>query len=302
MPFETIIRQLIALPRAEQLDAARAALATHGGPVPEVWNSAFGPQSLFDAWCRTSVARAVHAAVWEAVQPVLRPGFVLIEVGGGDGSTWRGRFSDADRGTIVVVDPVAAAADRVREAVPEGIEVESMPVSVADAALPAADAVVCSLTLHHVAGRDAADRAAHGLTGVGKLEILQAFRASLAPRGGLGVLVEADVDCDLDLAPGDPALADHIFDSYVRRCARSICDDIDRADASPELVERWRGLLRHWFLGQLAVADAPIAARDVYELTVPRWLDLLEAAQLDVVDHGYTDALPLFHRYVLRPR
>ncbi len=71
-------------------------------------------------------------------------------------------------------------------------------------------------------------------------------------------------------------------------------------DVGTDLVGRWRALLRHWFLGQLAVADAPAAERDVYELTVPRWLEVLEAAGAEVLAHDFVDDLPLFHRYLFR--
>jgi len=299
MPIEDDLDALLALPETRQVDAARALLAKAPAPLPEVWNSTFGPSSLFDAWCRTSVAGRVHGAIRDAVLPRLMPGYVLVEVGGGDGSTWRGHLPDVP-GTLVVVDPVPEVHERVRAATPAHVEVVAIPSPVQEAALPEADVVVCSLTLHHVAGRDRAERAAHGLTGDGKREVLEAFRRALSPRGGLGVLVEADVDCELDLPPGDPQLADHIFDSYVRRCARSIVADVRERDVDDDLRGRWRALLRHWFLGQLVVADAPVAERDVYELTVPRWLEVLEAAGAEVVAHGFVDELPLFHRYLFR--
>ncbi len=301
--IEAKVERLLTLPRGRQVDAARAFLATHSDPLPEAWNTTFGPRSLFDAWCRTSVARKVHGGVWEAVSPRLRDGFVLVEVGGGDGSTWRGRL-DGRRGTLVVVDPVAEVHERVREVVPATVDVVAIQAPVQEAALPAADVVVCSLTLHHVAGRDADERRAQGLDGPGKREVLQAFGRALAPRDGLGVLVEADVDCELDLPPGHPALADHIFDSYVRRCARSIVEDVRvrGPGEDPDLVGRWRALLRHWFVGQLAVVDVPVAERDVYELTVPRWLQVLDAAGLEVTDHRFVDELPLFHRYLFAAR
>ena len=68
--------------------------------------------------------------------------------------------------------------------------------------------------------------------------------------------------------------------------------------ASDDLVARWRALLRHWFLGQLAAGQLPLDQRDVYELSVPRWLDLFQRAQLNVTDHRFVGATRLFHRYV----
>ena len=299
MAIEHDLAQLLALPREQQLPAALALLARPTEPMPEAWNRRFGPDTLFAAWCRTSVCRAAHQAVRADLIGVLaRPGFRVVDVGGGDGSLWRGLLRPEHRGEIVVVDPIVETHDQVRAAAPDGVRVHGIPARVEDATLPEADAIVCSLTLHHVAGRDAAERARHGLSGPGKREVLQAFARSLRPRGGVGILVEADVDCELDLPVGDPTLRDNLLDSYVRRCARSIVDDIHTGPA--ELVPRWRGLLQHWFLGQLAVADLPLAERDVYELTVPRWLDLLQSAGLTVEAHRFTDPLPLFHMYRFR--
>jgi hypothetical protein len=301
MHIDDMLRGLLQLPADQQVNAAREFLSANPAGIPEEWNSAFGPRSLFDAWCKTSVAQAVHRGVREAIAPALRDDFVLIEVGGGDGSTWRGAFQAGQRGTIHVVDPVSEAAARVREVVPESIQVVAHVASVQDATLPDADGVVCSLTLHHVAGRDASQRAAYGMTGPGKTEVLERFGDALRAKRGLGVLVEADVDCDLEFPPGDPLLTDHIFDSYVRRCARSILEDLQSRQAPAELQARWRGLLRHWFLGQIAVADLPREQRDVYELTVPNWMALLHHAGLNVREHAFTDDLPLFHRYIFTP-
>jgi len=300
LPIEDHIERLLLLPRSEQLAASRRLLADRTAPLPEAWNTTFGPHSLFDAWCRTTVARQVHQGIRDVVLPRLTPGFVLVEVGGGDGATWKGHLHVP--GTLVVVDPVPEVHERVRAAVPRFVDVVAIEAPVEEATLPDADVLVCSLTLHHVAGRDAAERAIHGLAGPGKREVLESFARCLAGRDGVGVLVEADVDCEVDLPPGDPALEDHIFDSYVRRCARSIVTDVrERGPAEDaDLVGRWRALLRHWFLGQLAVVDVPIAERDVYELTVPRWLALLAAAGLQVDSHDFVDGLPLFHRYVFR--
>ncbi len=302
LPIEDHIERLLQLPRAEQVPATRRLLADRSAPLPETWNTAFGPHSLFDAWCRTTVARRVHQGIRGVVLPHLTPGFVLVEVGGGDGATWKGHLEVP--GTLVVVDPVPEVHERVRAAVPPFVNVVAIETPVEEAELPDADMLVCSLTLHHVAGRDAAERAIHGLAGPGKREVLESFARCLAARDGVGVLMEADVDCEVDLAPGDPALEDHIFDSYVRRCARSIVADVRKRGPKedPDLLGRWRALLRHWFLGQLAVANLPVAERDVYELTVPRWLALLDNAGLHVSSHDFVDELPLFHRYVFRGR
>lgn len=290
------VRGLLELPREQQVRAARELIASLPPAAPEAWNSTFGPGSLFEAWTATSVATHTHRGLVQALQPFLEPGFVIVDVGGGDGSVWRRAFTDDSRGTLIVVDPVAEAVERVRNAVPAGVEVQGIVGFVQDVQLPPCDAIVCSMTLHHLAGADAADREAHGLTGVGKLEVLQAFGAALNP-GGRVFLVEADVDCDLDLPSGSEKLADNIFDSYVRRCGRSILVDLEHGPS--HLHARWEHLLRHWFLEQLAVADLPLEQRDVYELTVPRWKALIERSGLTLVEHQALDRCDLFQLYVL---
>jgi hypothetical protein len=294
--------------------AARALIATlPAGDHPEAWNSAFGPGSLFEAWTRTSIAQSVHGALAEEVRQITaQPGFVLIDVGGGNGSLWRRVFDGSESGTLIVIDTLREAVDAVASAVQTvkwadgaGVSVQRVVAPVQDvlADLPACDGLVCSMTLHHVAGADTADRALHGLSGVGKTEILAGFGEALRGRSGTGFLVEADVDCDLDLGPSDPVLADNIFDSYMRRCGRSILEDVRRAESDgtdDDVLPRWRGLLRYWFLEQLAVVDAPIADRDVYELTVPRWTALFEQAGLQLEDARGVDAHRLFHLYRFR--
>ena len=96
------------------------------------------------------------------------------------------------------------------------------------------DALVCSLCLHHVAGWDGGERREHGLEGPGKLEVLARFARWLSPAGGLGLLNEADVHCDLSLAPGTAALRNNLFESYVWRCARAVLADIRTRTAADD--------------------------------------------------------------------
>lgn len=296
--LEAILRR----PPGEHVGALSEYRAAFAPPdVPEAWNTAFGPGSLFDAWTQTPLMRGVYAANAAVLRPTLTtPGWTVIEVGGGDGALWREALLPDDRGTLVVVDPAEAPHDRVREAVPPGVVVVSVRSGIAEASLPEADAVVCSLTLHHVAGEDATRRARWGLPGPGKAEILTRMAEALRPRDGLVVLNEADVYCDLGLAPGDGLLADRIVDSYVRRCARALLDAIDRVD-DPALAARWWAIVRRWCVDQIEVVGAAPEARDVYELDVPRWLDVLDAAGLTVLTHRFTDRYNLFHQYVARP-
>lgn len=295
--IEDALRELLALPRSEQVTAAMALLDTLPDLHDEAWNSRFGPGSLFDAWSRTSIASGVHRRLAEHIRPVVeRDGFVVIEVGAGNGRTWDALWTGRERGTLVVVDPVEEALAQIT--VPDGVACERIVGRIEDVALPASDLIVCSMTLHHLAGRDAEERARHGLVGPGKREVLERFRTSIRPRGGRLLLVEADVDCEVHLPPGDPVLRDNLFDSYVRRCAHSILLDLER-DVDEGLRRAWRGLLQHWFLGQIRMADVPLAERDVYELTVPQWRDVLEAAGLDVQSEPFDDHR-LFHLHTAR--
>jgi hypothetical protein len=288
---------VLRLPRSEQPAAIRAALAD-APPLQEAWNSAFGEGSLFSAFTRTSVARGVHAANRAALSTIVRrPGFRIIEVGGGAGVLWQGLLDESSRGEILVVDPHPDGSDGVRAAAPAGVEVRHLVRGIEEADLPAADVIVLSLTLHHVAGADAVERARVGLAGSGKLEALRAARASIGTTGLL-LLNEADVHCDLELAPGDPLLAERLTDSYVRRFACSILEDI--ALGGPD-APRWEAIVWRWGLGQVpAATHATYAERDVYELDVPRWLALLDRAGLRVERRGFTDRWLLFHQYVVR--
>ncbi|MCA9489312.1 MAG: methyltransferase domain-containing protein, partial [Myxococcales bacterium] len=231
------LERLLAMQPERQVDEALDLLDRLPPVHDEAWNSRFGAGSLFDAWSRTSIARGVHAALAEAIRPVVqRPGFVAVEVGAGNGRTWSDAWRGGERGTVVAVDPVPEAIEQLAAVLPQGVELVRQHARVEDIDLPDADLVVCSMTLHHLAGRSAAERAQHGFTGPGKREVLERFGAALRARGGVGLLVEADVDCELHLAPGDPALRDNILDSYVRRCARSILDDLATRSPPPELA------------------------------------------------------------------
>jgi len=289
-----------------QIDACRELLA--GLPQPEVreaWNTAFGPGSLFEAWTSTTLATGVYAANVALLRELMdaRPDWRVIEVGAGNGALWRRLLKPEDQGEIVAIDPVPGALDELARHVPEDVRVDKRVARVeALGALPPADAVVCSLTLHHVAGRDAAERAAHGLTGPGKVEVLRAFGDAARARQGRVILCEADIHCEVDLPSGSHILRERLFDSYVRRSARAILDDLDQRQADADLQARWRHILRHWSLEQVAMAERPVAERDVYELDVGRWLEVLDRAGLQVSSYRPTDAFGLFWQYVAAPR
>ena len=283
---------ILALPRALQ-PAAAATLGTSLPAAQEAWNSSFADGTLFEAFSGSSVARGVYAANREVLRPLLGDGFRVVEIGGGNGRLWRGLLADGARGDIVVVDPHPDGALGVAAQVPKGVTVRHVCASAQDADLPAADVVIASLVLHHVAGTDRTHRELHGLVGDGKREIL----ARAAKAAATVVLNEADVYCDLDLPPGDPLLLERLCDSYVRRFAVSLAHDIDHAD-NPQLAARLTAIVRDWALGQLAIAGVPIVQRDVYERDVPSWLLLLDTAGLKVVSRRFTDPWMLFCQYV----
>lgn len=307
---------VLELPRCDQ-PAALAALRRDLPPVdePEAWNSRFGDGSLFDAWTRTGLVQGLHAANAAVIRdrlagragPAASDGFSAIEIGGGDGRLWARALPRDARGQLLVIDPAPDVRELVARQLPEGVQlrfqagrIEQLVESGFD--LPDADLVVCSLTLHHVAGRDAAERALHGLDGLGKAEVLAALRDALRPRAGLMILNEADVHCEVDLPPGDPILVERMLDSYVRRCAVAVLRDAaERDDASPDLRRRWEAVALHWCIEQLDLAHRPLAERDVYELDVPRWRDLLRRTDLSIVDEVFTDSVGLFRQYLLQP-
>lgn len=290
--------EILALPRGDQAAAIEALLAGLAPVVvEEAWNTAFGPGSLFEAWTRTTVASGVYAANAATLRPRLKHGFVVVEAGAGNGELWRRLLRPDDRGTLVAIDPSAQALEALAAALPPGVSLDARVGRVEDRLpLPEADAVVCSLTLHHLAGRDAAERARHGLEGPGKREVLAAMRDAVAGRGGVVVLSEADIHCEVDLASGSEVLRERLIDSYVRRCARSLLDDLHTGP--PELHDRWRHIARAWCLEQPRLAAVPVAQRDVYELDVGRWLEVLAAAGLRVDVARPTDRYGLFWQYV----
>ncbi|MFN7144852.1 MAG: methyltransferase domain-containing protein [Myxococcota bacterium] len=293
------VTALLALPRGDQPAAVRALRSALPAPADEPWNTAFGPDSLYAAFARSSVARGAHAANRAVLGPILDRPFVVVDVGGGSGAVWDGLLRPDHVGEIVVVDPHPDGAAGVRRHAPRGVTVRHLHTPVEAAVLPDADAIVASLVLHHVAGGDAADRARVGLSGPGKREVLASFRDAVRTRGGTVIVNEADVYCDLGLAPGDPLLAERLVDSYVRRFAVSLLHDLATRDEPDDVRVRWAAIVRDWALGQIAVADAAWADRDVYERDVVSWLALFAEAGLAVRSRQATDRWMLFHQYVL---
>lgn len=278
------VRAILALPRQRQPSAVQQLTQRLGAGEAEEWNTRFGEGSLFEAWTQTTVARGAY----EANRALLPRHGHVVEVGGGDGRLWS---SGGFEGELTLFDPVPEVHEVVRTRVPR-LRSRVEPVGVD---IPACDLLVCSMTLHHVAGRDEQERRRHGFSGPGKVEILRA----MGQAAGRVILNEANVHCELDLAPGDPVLRDNLLDSYVRRCGHALLDQIEAEPDSP-FVPRWRHILHRWCLDQLALAELPRADRDVYELDVRRWEECFDAAGLTRVSRRFTDDYGLFVQYVLQ--
>jgi hypothetical protein len=294
------LENLLRLPRAEQ--PAAAVELSEGidlGVPDEAWNSRFGEDSLFSAWTGSGLLSGLYAGNAAVLADHLKSGWRTVEVGGGDGRLWSLLPELPEGGELTLVDPMLSTHEQVRLQLSSRVGMASLQGRVEDVLpqLPQADAIVCSLTLHHVAGRCTQERESHGLAGPGKLEVLRAFKAALSERRGLLILNEADVHCDLGLLPGDPLLADRLMDSYVRRTAVTLAREIREGRGDPLRLGR---IIQRWCLAEVAMADAPVAERDVYELDVPRWLCLLEEAGFEVLQRGFSDSSMLFHRYVCR--
>ena len=100
--------------------------------VQEAWNTAFGEGSLFDAWTRSSVASAIYEANAASLRPLLdaRPGWRVLEVGGGDGRLWRSLLRADDVGELVVVDPAPEVGPLLRQRLPAGVRLRHLQARV----------------------------------------------------------------------------------------------------------------------------------------------------------------------------
>lgn len=298
--WQEALSTILLQPRAQQREQLRALLASVAEEAPEDWNTTFSPDSLYEAWGRLPLLQGLYAANRDILRSLLdsRSDWHIVEVGGGNGALWRGFPSPDARGTLTLIDPIVGSHTAVAAAIPAGVTLRSIVGKVEEAEIAEADAIVCSLTLHHVAGLDAEQRQAYGLSGIGKTEILRRFVAALKTRRGIGILNEADVYNEIDLPPGDPTLADHFIDVYVRRCAMAVADALQTVTTDTSLRQRWEAIVRHWCIEQVEQCAVPTALRDVYELDVARWLDLLRRAGASIHAHQYTDTWYLFHQYV----
>ena len=293
------LRQILVLPRIQQFEALKRLREVKEQEQVEEWNSAFGAESVYDAWTQLPFMQQLYTANRAILRPLLneRPHWHLVEVGGGNGALWRNFFSEQDRGTLTLIDPVPEVHAAIAAILPSGVELDSRIARVENVNLPQADALVCSLMLHHIAGQDARQRKNAGMDGNGKFEILQQLVAAVRLRRGLCLLNEADVYNEIDLVSGEPTLVEHFIDVYVRRAAIAVATALEQHSLPASLRQRWEIILLHWCLDQIDLAFAPLEQRDVYELDVSRWLEVLQRANAHVLQHRYTDEWYLFHQY-----
>lgn len=296
------LRQVIVLPRRHQFEALKRLRQAKEQEQVEEWNSAFGVESVYDAWTQLPFMQQLYSANRAVLRPLLdqRSHWHLVEIGGGNGALWRDFFHEQDRGTLTLVDPVPEVHAAVAAILSPGVELDSRIARVENVELPQADALVCSLMLHHVAGQDAQQRNRVGMEGSGKLEILRHFVEAVRSRHGLCLLNEADVYNEIDLESGEATLVEHFIDVYVRRAAMAVATALEQRSLPTSLRQRWEIILLHWCLDQIDLAFATLEQRDVYELDVSRWLSLLQRADGRVLQHGYTDEWYLFHQYIFR--
>ena len=292
--------ELTLLPRARQLEAVQELQKTFERSDYEQWNTAFGPESLYDAWTQLPFMQQLYECNRAVIQETLqgRSGWHVVEIGGGNGVLWEGLFNTQQAGTLTLVDPHTEAHTAVAQRLPSHVSFQSIVDTAEQVAIPDADVIVSSLTLHHVAGLDVAQRRAFGLDGDGKSEILRRCLSALRRRQGVGILNEADCYNEIDLAPSDPVLVDRFIDAYVRRCARAIAHAMGDSEIDSTQRQAWTLILKHWCLDQTQNAFVSREQRDVYELDAAHWLGLFAEIGAEGVTHRYTDDWNLFQQYL----
>jgi hypothetical protein len=297
--WQELLHHTIILPRAQQFGTIQQWRTERNEQQLEAWNSAFGPASLYEAWAQLPLMQGLYKSNRTVLRRVLdgRSSWHVVEIGGGNGALWQHFFSTQEQGTFTLIDPQPEVHAAVAARLPENITFHSIVAPVEQASIPEADALICSLTLHHIAGLDRAQRRSFGFTGDGKQEVLQRFVQALADRQGVGILNEADCYNEIDLPSRDPVLIEHFLDVYVRRAAMAVATALE-TEVDEGLRNRWEVILQHWCLDQIEHALVARAERDVYELDVVHWLTLLKQAGAQLQNHQYTDEWYLFQQYI----
>ena len=299
--WRQILSEIAALPRAKRREALARARESLPAEKTEEWNSSFSEDSLYEAWTTIEPMRELYKYNRRVIREFLdaRPGWHIVEIGGGNGALWRDFFRENERGSFTLIDPQESAREAVKSALPGSLKFRVLAGRVEEAEIPPADLIVCGLMLHHVAGLDSNQRKRYGLEGPGKLELLERFLSSVRPGRGICILNESDVYTEIDLAPDDPLLIDRLIDSYITRAAPAVAASLEEPGLDPELGRRLEAILIHWCIGQVETAGTSLRLeRDVFELDTPCWLRLLERAGARIISHRFTDDWNLFHQYV----
>jgi hypothetical protein len=188
--WSVMLDALCELPRARQYAALSEVRETDPRAYAEPWNTAFGPDSLYDAWTQLPFVHSIYRHNRVPIARILagRTAWSVVEIGGGNGALWDGLLAHLGPGPLTSIDPHHEAHEAVGRRLPSNVEFRSVVAKVGDSEIPASDVVVCSLTLHHHAGRDATQRAAFGMSGEGKEDILRRVVASVRDRRGVGIL------------------------------------------------------------------------------------------------------------------
>jgi hypothetical protein len=298
------LRAVLDLPRGKQLQALEQLVAA----LPqqerrEEWDQGSGPGSLNAAWAQSTLGRGLWQANAQRIRSLLeeRQNWRIVVLGEGSEFFWHGLFTPSDRGELHVIDPTGEAQRIIAPELPTEVHLHSVPLLLESAELPEADVLVCGRVLQGIAGCDAEERKSVGLSGPGKLECLQKLARALVPRQGYGLLYEPDFYTDVRLHPEEELLTEQLVDGYVRRFALALMDDSRRSSDDSLAVRLW-ALVRYLCLDQLAIAYAPVKDRGVYGLDVMSWLSLLKRANIEVIQHLYTDDYFFFHQYIFTVR
>ena len=161
------LNDLALLPRAQQYSALRQLRKNFTESHDEQWNTAFGPTSLYEAWTQLPLMQGLYQRNRAVIQETLqgRSDWHIVEIGGGNGALWQGLLNTQRAGTLTLIDPHAEAHDAVAARLPGNVTFRPIVASAEHVEIPDADVIVCSLTLHHVAGLDSAQRRSFGLEG-----------------------------------------------------------------------------------------------------------------------------------------
>ena len=171
------LNDLALLPRAQQYSALQQLRKNFSECPDEQWNTAFGPTSLYEAWTQLPLLQGLYQRNRAAIHETLRgrSDWHIVEIGGGSGVLWQGLLDAQQAGTMTLIDPHAEAHDAVAARLPGTVTFRPIVASAEHVEIPDADVIVCSLTLHHVAGLDSAQRRSFGHGGGGQDRNIEAL-------------------------------------------------------------------------------------------------------------------------------